>query len=217
MDDVLAEIELAVDQAGPGRVLLGVDGVDGVGKTTLAEAIAAHLRASGRPVVRVSLDDFLQPAEQRYARGRDSAEGYYLDSVDRAAFLDAVVRPLRAADHAGDPTIRTAVFDHRADTPVDAEPVPVPPDAVVVVDGIFLHRPELAAVWDASVFCDAAFEVTVARTAARDGGSADPEAASNHRYVGGQRQYLEQSRPAHLATVVVDTTDLSAPRVVPGE
>ena len=212
LDDVLAEIALAVDQAGPGRVLLGVDGVDGVGKTTLADALAEALRAAGRAVVRVCLDDFLAPRSIRYARGRDSAEGYYRDSVDVPAFLDAVVPPLRS-----DEPIRPAVVDHRPDAPVEAAPVTVPKDTVVVVDGLFLHRRGRAALWDVSVFCDAPFEVTVARTAARDGGSVDPADPANRRYVEGQRLYLDECRPAHLATVVVDLTDLGAPRVVPGE
>ncbi|MCV2394023.1 uridine kinase [Actinotalea sp. M2MS4P-6] len=213
LDGVLSEIGLAVDQAGPGRLLLGVDGVDGVGKTTVAEALADSLRAAGRDVLRVSLDDFLQPAERRYARGRDSATGYYLDSVDLAAFLDAVVRPLRDDE----PRIRTAVFDHRTDTPVDVPPVWVPEDAVIVVDGMFLHRRELAALWDVSVFLDAPFEVTVARTAQRDGGSPDPDDPANRRYVEGQGLYLDECRPAHLATVVVDLTDPDHPLVVAGE
>jgi uridine kinase len=40
---------------------------------------------------------------------------------------------------------------------------------------------------------------------------ADPEAPSNHRYVGGQRLYLAQARPRECATWVLDNTDLDAP------
>ncbi len=208
---VLDEVVRAIDVAGDGTLLVGVDGVDGVGKTTFADLLAAELEGRGRGVVRVCLDDFLNPAEVRYAQGRDSAEGYYADSVDLVAFRGAVVTPLRA----GRP-VRTAVFDHRADAPVDVAPTPVPHDGVVLVDGIFLHRRELAALWDASVFLDAPFEVTVRRVAERDGTSPDPEDPSQRRYVGGQRLYLEECRPHHLASVVVDLTDLERPRVLPG-
>lgn len=211
-EDVLAELVRAVLDAGPGRLLVGIDGVDGVGKTTMADALAAALAGCGRAVVRVSLDDFLRPAAERHARGRDSAVGYYLDSVDVAAFRREVAVPLRAPDAA----IRLAVFDHRSDTPIDGGPVTVPEDAVVVVDGVFLHRRELAALWDVSVLLVAPFEVTVARMAARDGTSPDPAHPANRRSVGGQELYLAECTPHRLATVVVDLTDLGAPRVLPG-
>ncbi len=208
---VLDDVVRAIDVAGDGTLLVGVDGVDGVGKTTFADLLAAELESRGRGVVRVCLDDFLNPAAVRHAQGRDSAEGYYADSVDVAAFRDAVVTPLRA----GRP-VRTAVFDHRGDAPVEVAPTPVPHDGVVLVDGIFLHRRELAALWDVSVYLDAPFEVTVARAAERDGTSPDPEDPSQRRYVGGQRLYLEECRPQHLASVVVDLSDLERPRVLPG-
>jgi uridine kinase len=208
---VLDEVAHEIDLAGEGPLLVGIDGVDGVGKTTFADRLADALTAAGREVVRVRLDDFLHPAAVRHAKGRDSAEGYYADSVDVPAFRAAVVTPIRS----GHP-IRTAVFDHRTDAAVDVEPTPLPADAVVIVDGIFLHRRELAAVWDVSVFLDAPFEVTVPRMAARDGSPADPADPALRRYVGGQQLYLQECRPRHLATVVIDLSDLERPRVLPG-
>jgi len=51
-------------------VRVGIDGVDGAGKTTFADALATTLQQQGRPVVRVSVDDFHHPRAIRYARGR---------------------------------------------------------------------------------------------------------------------------------------------------
>jgi uridine kinase len=67
---------------------IAVDGIDAAGKTTLADQLGALLRAE-----RVCIDDFLRPEDERYARGVDSAEGYYLDSFDHAAFRAAVLAP----------------------------------------------------------------------------------------------------------------------------
>lgn len=58
LDEVVHEVHLA----GEGPLLVGVDGVDGVGKTTFADRLAAVLESRGRGVVRVCLDDFLQPS-----------------------------------------------------------------------------------------------------------------------------------------------------------
>jgi uridine kinase len=51
------------DLPGDRRVLVAVDGVDGAGKTTFADALLALL---ARPVVRASADDFLHRREVRY-------------------------------------------------------------------------------------------------------------------------------------------------------
>ncbi len=84
-----------------------------------------------------------------------------------------------------------------------------------LLDGIFLHRPELADLWDASVWVDVPFEVSVPRGNARfgavDAEAADPASAVNARYVGGQRLYLAEVDPASRATWVLDNTDLDAP------
>jgi uridine kinase len=58
---------------------VAVDGPDGSGKTTFAEELAAAVRALGRPVVRVSLDDFHNVRAVRYRLGRDSPQGFWRD------------------------------------------------------------------------------------------------------------------------------------------
>ncbi|MEA5119309.1 MAG: hypothetical protein VB036_17065, partial [Propionicimonas sp.] len=42
-----------------GRTLVGIDGVDGAGKTTFANDLAAVLDECGCEVIRISLDDYL--------------------------------------------------------------------------------------------------------------------------------------------------------------
>jgi uridine kinase len=71
----------------PARV--AVDGPDAAGKTTLADELAA---AIGPDVSRIEADRFLRPAAERYRRGRESPEGYYLDSFDDRALRAAVER-----------------------------------------------------------------------------------------------------------------------------
>jgi uridine kinase len=86
---------------------------------------------------------------------------------------------------------------------------------VLLVDGIFLQRPELDSAWDAALFVDVPFTVSVPRGNARFPGlhDPDPEAESNARYVRGQRIYLAEVRPRARATWVIDNTDLRRPRV----
>lgn len=89
-----------------------------------------------------------------------------------------------------------------------------PPAAVLVVDGLFPHRDELAGVWEMSVFLQVPFAVSVARMAARDGSHPDPTHASMVRYVEGQQRYFDACRPWERADLVVDVTDLDAPTLI---
>ncbi len=194
-----------------GSVRVGVDGVDGAGKTWFADALADALRARDEPVVRVSVDDFHRPSRERYRRGRQSPEGFFLDSYDYAALHREVLAPLGPG---GDRRYRAAVFDHRSDEPVDAEQQTAPRGVILVVDGIFLHRDELAQHWDVSVFLDVPFDETFRRMAQRDGCPPDPADPANRRYVEGQRLYLGASRPAARATFVIDNSDPTAPELL---
>ncbi|MEV6599415.1 uridine kinase [Actinoplanes sp. NPDC051346] len=194
-----------------GAVRVGVDGVDGVGKTTFARRLAAELETAGRSAIHISADGFHHPRAVRHRRGRDSAEGFWLDSYDYPALIANVLAPFGPA---GNRRYRTAVHDVDTDEVLDLPWLTAPADAIVVVDGLFLHRDELAAHWDFSVFLSAPFEVTVPRMAARDGSHPDPAHPSQARYVQGQRRYFAACEPWQRASVVVDNTDVTRPRRV---
>jgi uridine kinase len=74
--------------------LVAIDGVDGVGKTVLADDLATMLRGRGIRTLRVSIDGLHRPRVERYRRGRSSPEGYLEDSQDLDAFRACVVEDL---------------------------------------------------------------------------------------------------------------------------
>lgn len=203
---LIADIAATIT-ARPDTVRIAVDGVDGVGKTTFAGELAALLPAA----VHVSADGFHQPRAVRHRRGRDSPEGFWRDSYDYPALIHNVLAPFGPG---GSRRYRPACHDLRTDETLDLPWLQAPADAVLVVDGLFLHRDELAGQWDFSVFLDAPFEVTVARMADRDGSHRDPEHPSLARYVRGQRLYFAACRPWERAGLVVDHHDLARPRIV---
>lgn len=195
------------------RIRVAIDGVDGVGKTMLADALAPMVTAKGREVIRASVDGFHNPRAGRYARGRYSPDGFFLDSYDYAAFREKLLDPL-GPEGSGNYIPRH--FDHRTDQQVAASPQQAPPTAALIVDGIFLHRAELRACWDLSVFLHVDFAVSMARNATREGtpDAADPQTPSYRRYVGGQQRYLAECAPQELANIVADYNDLASPKII---
>jgi uridine kinase len=192
---------------------VGIDGVDGAGKTTFANELATELELLGRTVIRASVDGFHNPKTIRYRRGRTSPEGFFHDSYNYAALKTQLLDPLGPN---GSGRYRLAVFDHLTDKAVSADEMQAYPGTVLVFDGIFLHRPELRAYWFFSVFLDVRFEISIPRGARRGigFGSADPESVANIRYVEGQKLYLLECEPQRYATFVVDNNDFAAPRII---
>lgn len=201
-DLVTADRPRAAARAHPTRV--AIDGPDGAGKTTLADELAPVVRARGRSVIRASVDDFHRPRADRYQRGPDSAVGYYEDSFDLAALREVLLDPLGPA---GDGRYRSAVFAHRTDQPV-AEPARLAAaDAVLLLDGVFLQRPELRDAWDVTIYLSISIEEMLRRACRRDVSLFGTEAAVEHRYriryIPGQELYNAAANPMENADVVV--------------
>jgi uridine kinase len=194
---------------------VAIDGVDGSGKTTLADELVEPVRRAGRAVIRASVDGFHNPRAVRYTRGADSPEGYFLDSFDYAALKRELLDPLGPD---GNASVRTAAFDYRVDRPVESPRQVAPRDAVLLFDGVFLSRLELQASWDLTIWLDVPFEITVERAVARDtrggGDAAVTRGKYEGRYVPGQRLYLERCGPRDRADIVIDNSIFDRPRIV---
>lgn len=193
-------------------VRVGIDGVDCAGKTVLADELVAPLKSFSRPVIRASLDGFHNPRAIRHGRGRTSPIGYYEDSFDHGAVVSCILRPLGPG---GNMRFKPAVFDFRTDSPIEGPWLTAPKDAVLVFEGIFLHRSELLPYWDFSVFVDADFEVTIRRAVRRDKdlfetGSKTRE-IYEERYIPGQKLYISTQRPLEKADVIVGNNDPDNP------
>jgi uridine kinase len=191
-------------------VRVAVDGVDGAGKTVFADELAHVLTTAGTAVIRISADDFHHVRAVRYARGRSSPEGFWLDSYNYERLHTDVLTPLGPR---GSRRYRAVAHDLTTDTMLDPPPQDAPAGAVLVLDGLFLHRDELATVWDFSVFLDVPFELTARRMASRDGTNPDPADASMRRYVEAQRIYISSCAPADRASIVIDNSSFGHPRI----
>ncbi len=207
----LAARMLALPDDAPRSVAL--TGMGCTGKTTLAAELATVVNGAGRPVVSLAYDDFHHPSERRHRQGRTSALGYLDDSFDPDALRRLVLDPVAA----GATAVTPASYDLAEDRPLDPEPVPVPADGIVLVEGSFLLVPDLAGRWDLAVMVVADPQRVLERGLVRDADLGTPEQVRElylRRYLASEALHQERDDPWAHADVVVDLTDPTAPRLL---
>jgi uridine kinase len=217
---VIERVADEIERIGRDRVAVGIDGRSGVGKSTFADEVGRSLSRRGHVVVRSTTDLFHRPRIERMRLGATSAAGYYEDSHQ----IDAIVAGLIEPFVAGADEVSIGAFDEPADEERRLV-AQVAPAAILVFDGLFLHRPELVDHWHLSVMleaearCDARWlryleddlpEPPIQRAAELD---RRLERARWPRYRKGWSHYIERvgHRPA---TIHIDNDDLAAPRIV---
>lgn len=131
---------------GRGRAIVAIDGRSGSGQAEFAIALADVLQTRGHTVFHASIDDFCQPKSRR-----DSG-GLYENGYDYSLFRRVLIDPYRTAGSTG---FALKGFDADRDEPVfQPKWKSAGPDALLLVDGAFLNRPELAGIWNYSIWLE---------------------------------------------------------------
>jgi uridine kinase len=194
---------------GHGRVIVGVDGVDGSGTTAFAADLVERLEKRGHAAFQARIDDFHAPRAKRYAQGEASAAGRYNDSYDYSAFRRVLIEPFQMAGSTG---FVSAFWDWRRDQPIEPKWLTAPEDAILVVNGVFLQRPELRGLFNFVVWLDVPFDAAWERLVAADPAAHDEVA--RERSEGGIKLYLKQVKASLTAEAFYDNTDPQHPRRV---
>jgi uridine kinase len=195
---------------------VGIDGRPGAGKTTLADALADRVEALGRSCLRASLDDFHRPGhQQREKMGGFTPADYLREGYDFASIRELLLDPLgpRGSRHC-----RLDFWNSHDDLPFPEDWLDAEPDAILIVDGSFLHAPELRDHWDFTIWLDVDWKSTLLRAARRDGtrGSlADLLREGNEKgWIPRHLWYEETVHPGERVDVVIDNSDVEHPQVV---
>ena len=170
-------------------MIVGIDGLDGSGKSRLAVALADTLTAAGHPATLLHVDDFRRPLDFQGLDELAEKALYYDQYYDFAALGQALAERARAAI----------------------------PGAVTIVEGVMLLRAPLpAGTW--LILLDARSEEARNRILARDRAKGRSPEEIEHRiafrYFPAQARYWFENDPGARAHAVIDNTDWRRPRVV---
>ena len=172
---------------GRGRTIVAIDGTDARQRTAFADDLAAVFEERDHAAVRASLRGFGRSRAELHPFGPDTPDRYYRHGTDHSALRRALIEPFRLGGSTG---FVTETFDPERDAWVEPSWLTAPADATLVIDGEFLHRPELRELWSYGVLLE---------------GGAESEAG---------RIYLAEAKPRERASAVIDLTDPAHPRRV---
>jgi uridine kinase len=215
----LAELIVAVERSHPVRV--AIDGRSAAGKSTLGDQLVAPIRRRGHSVIRASIDDFYCLWVHKLSRRHLSAGAFYSSAYDYAALRSLLLESLGPA---GARWYRTRWHDGWNEGEIDEPERMAPEAAVLIVDGVFLLRPELNRFWDVRIFVDIDAEQSLERGVERDLTLDEPVVRAvrreqrlqvyRERYLPAEELYLREVNPMALADIVVDNRDLDVPRLI---
>lgn len=172
-------------------ILVAIDGAGGSGKSTLAR----QLHDLGEEIAVVHMDDFYRPMGETTRIALSPREGY-MRYFDWERLRDEVLSPLSL----GRPG-RYRRYDWTTER-VLPERLPVEPNGVVIVEGVYSQRPELAQYYDLTVFVETARAERLRRMAARG----ENPSEWIDRWMAAEDWYLRDVEPRVKAGIVVSGT-----------
>lgn len=194
---ILDRVQTILDDRG-GPVLVAVDGPSGAGKSTVAAALAAASRA----VVVVPIDDFFA-AEITAAQwaARDASERAR-DCVDWRRLRREALEPLRSGRAAAwHPFDFTAGERPDGTYRMSRDVTRCGPAPIIILDGTYSTRPELADLIDLSILIDVPAAVREQRLTAREAPAF--LAAWHERWDAAEAFYFTQLRPPAAFDLIV--------------
>ena len=181
-------------------LLVGVSGIDGCGKGYVARQLQAHLALHGVISAIVNVDGWLNLPEKRFDQSAP-AENFYENAIRFDEFFKKLVIPLRdrRSVHLIADFMEETASHYRKHT-YDVMDV-----SVVLVEGIFLFKPQYRNYFDLAIWIDCSFPTALARAIARAQEGLSPAktiAAYDTIYFPAQRIHLAQDKPQENADVI---------------
>ena len=208
-DQLQALADEILHNYGHGRAVIAVDGPAGAGAGPFADDLGEEFRRRDTAVFRASLADFHRSRQERERDGWFSPRAFYEDAFDYSLFRRILIDPFRTAGSTG---FVLAGFDEQRDQVIHQPKwITAGPDALLIVDGLFLNRPDLSGLWNFSIWLTVSAEVGLARLA--DSGI-HPESDIGKRALGADALYQSDADPSEKASAIIDNTDPDHPRRV---
>ncbi len=181
--------------------IVGVDGLSGAGKTTFMSELTRL-----PDLVILHIDDYIVERSKRYGTGHPEAMEYYEMQWDVAGLVSGLFQPL----YEGESQLVLPKYAKEQDV-ITKQLVDVSKQSIVVIEGIFLQRPEWRAYFDYMMYLDCPREVRYERVLQRDTYIGDMEERLDkyrRRYWPGEEYYEKVTCPKRNANLIIDVEEI---------
>jgi len=179
---------------GHGRIVVAIDGEDVAAADAFGADLVEVLKKRGHSAFAARMNDFVATRDRRNALGTDTADGFYRNTYDYSALRRVLIEPFKMGGSTG---FVAAHYDRSREQQVQAKWLTAPEDAILVVSGEYLQRPELRGLWNFAAWLEStASEPVDALTA------------------GARKLYAKDVTARETATAIIDNSDPDNPRRV---
>jgi len=190
-----------------------ITGVDACGKTHFASGLASHLSAMGHEIQLIHVDDFHRPKSMRYMTRKDPADAYYESSFDIGKLVTHILQPARNIGRVSESLLLLNLASDRYE--LNRRYV-INSNTVVIVEGVFLARPEFRPYCDLLIYLDVSYAECLRRAKLRDVPTQGQTVIDKYaaKYFRAQIRFSRWCKPKCIADIVIDNNDPHNPSIV---
>jgi uridine kinase len=180
--------------------IVGIDGLGGAGKTTVAKELQQALKLSNHEVFIVHLDDHIVEVHKRYGSGNDEWFEYYFLQWDIGLLETELFKKLQINQGS-----ITLPFYHSSTDTVKMKPIQLASSAIILIEGVFLQRKEWQRYFDFMIYIDCSHELRAERVLDRDSYLGDHQARLDkykRRYWLAEEYYVDEMNPIGSADYI---------------
>ena len=196
-------------------LVVGVNGVDTSGKTTLTKELGKYLCKSGFKVQIVHLDDFHNTICVRNKES-DPVISYFNNAFDLKFLEKEILEPISLE---GSIDKELELLDLQRDQYCNKKRYVVDKDTIVLVDGVLLYREPIDKYFDFRIYIDISFDEVIKRALKRDSGIFGNSVTEKYikKYIPVQKLYIGKYAPKEKSNIVIDNEDYMKPRILKRE
>lgn len=183
-----------IDKSRP--FIVGMDGLGGAGKTTLTQQLKQELQQTSE-VFAIHLDNHIVERSRRYHTGYEEWYEYYNLQWNLPMLTEDLFKTL----HQRQTKLSLPFYNLSLDKQT-MKTIPVSPETILLIEGVFLQRKEWESYFDFTVFIDCPKEIRYERVLKRDAYLGDEQARVDkykRRYWLAENYYMTEVKPQEIA------------------
>ncbi|MFA8451015.1 MAG: AAA family ATPase [Bacteroidales bacterium] len=194
--------DISVLQKNKGRVIVGIDGFGGSGKTTLSRNLAKTLKSLGIASQVVHLDDFIFEKRIRYTKNKPQWYSFYFKQWNFHTLIDHIIKPFLEVSQK---KIRLQTYD-KFNNNYRNTSINLTDKHVLILEGVFVQRKKLSSFLDYTIFINSSKKTRIKRILKRDryiGNSKQIIKKYIDRYFPAEEYYSKEIKPRSKANIIL--------------